>query len=653
MLVCVAFVLGCANGNRQSTQVVQQQTNVAPPAVAKLVERAQRFEVQLASVEVESEADATGPAATQPTASESNAAEPIAAASTVGGHNVAIARANALSASDPSVPPSVPPAPAVDETSPTQEEQGQSTPSIVTVPIDLSTALQLAAGENPQVAFARERIQEAVARRQAADSLWIPSLRAGANYNKHEGRIQDVAGNIIETSRNSAYAGFGAAAVGAGSPAVPGVVMNFHLRDAIFQPRIAGQVLGARQQASQAATNDVLLNTAIAYLNLLEAVQTRAVAEETLANAQQLAELTASFAEAGQGTQADADRASTELAARRIDVLRAQEAVRVAAVRLSQILSQDPSQTFAPQEPVLVPIELISSEAPLADLLSTGLTNRPELAEARYLVGEASERLRRERCAPLVPSVLLGLSYGGNGGGLGADFRNFGDRMDFDAVAYWEIRNLGCGERAARAEAGSFVRQTQWRQVQLMDQVAAEISEAQAQVVARKQQIAIAEAGAKSAVDSFRRNADRIRDNEGLPIETLQSIQALDQARRQYVRAVAHNHRAQFQHHRALGRPSSHKRPVEICSKTGRRGGSAYRVVRRAAMWDKSDEDGSAGVSPSHISTRCYRLPSIIRSRCVLPTIWQERDKLAEMRPRDRNDKISFSPTRRQPSSPP
>jgi hypothetical protein len=70
--------------------------------------------------------------------------------------------------------------------------------------------LMLTSGRNPQVAFAQARIEESRAQLDRAESLWLPSLRAGANYNKHEGRIQDVAGQVIETSRGSAYGGLGA-----------------------------------------------------------------------------------------------------------------------------------------------------------------------------------------------------------------------------------------------------------------------------------------------------------------------------------------------------------------------------------------------------------------------------------------------------------
>lgn len=449
------------------------------------------------------------------------------------------------------------------ETLPPAANAPQSAPAIaiaeaVTVteqPISLASALAATAGQNPQVNFARQRIAEAFAHLEAAEVLWLPSIRAGGNYNKHEGRIQDVAGRIIETSRGSVYGGLGAQAVGAGSPAVPGVVVDFHLRDAVFLPRIASQTLGARRQESRAVTNDLMLETALAYVDLLEALQLRAVAEQMLQEAQTLADTTQAFAQSGQGLQADADRSRTEVSFRQMEVRRGDEAIRLASVRLAQLLRADQSVTLVPIEPALIPIDMVDADVPLPQLISAGLVNRPELAEARFLVGEAVQRYQRERYAPLVPSVLLGLSYGGNGGGLGSDIDRFGDRMDVDVAAFWEIRNLGWGEQAARKAAGSRLEQARWRQLQQMDQVAADVAQAQAEVIARRDQLSIAQAAIAAAEDSYRRNRERIRDAQGLPIEVLQSMQSLDAARRRYTQLVADYNRSQFRLQRALGWP--------------------------------------------------------------------------------------------------
>jgi outer membrane protein TolC len=181
--------------------------------------------------------------------------------------------------------------------------------------------------------------------------------------------------------------------------------------------------------------------------------------------------------------------------------------------------------------------------------------NRPELIQNRYLVGEAVQRMRREQCAPLVPSVLFGASYGGFGGGLGTALNDFSDRFDLDATAYWELRNLGHGEAAARQGASSRLRQAQIQELATLDLVAREVAEAYAQVQIREQQIESARELVKFASDSYEHNLVRIQRGQGLPIEVLQSTQALLQARREYLRAVIDYNSAQFTLQRALGWP--------------------------------------------------------------------------------------------------
>jgi outer membrane protein TolC len=424
-------------------------------------------------------------------------------------------------------------------------------------PIDLETALQLTSGQNPQVAFARERIKEAFAQFDRAQVLWLPSIRAGATYDKHEGPAQQVDGNMITASRGAFFGGFGGVLPGAATPAIPGLFANFHISDAVFQPRIAQLTAAARKSAAEATTNDALLNTALAHLELLRAGQDLAIAQEALRHTENLADLTDQYAKTGKGTEADHDRALAELAVRKDDIQTSVEAVHVASARLAQQLSLDARLSLEPQEPTVVAIDLVDAEAPIAELVASGLSNRPEACENRQLVGEAVERLKREEYAPLIPSVLLGIGYGGFGGGEGGRLANFNNSFDSIIGAFWEVRNLGFGERAIRCEAQSRINQAQLKEVVVLDQIAREVVEANAQVQARKDKISIAEEGVKSACASYERNMDRIRNVQGLPIEALQSIQALTAARRQYLRAVIAYDEAQFRLHRALGWPAA------------------------------------------------------------------------------------------------
>ncbi|MBP90808.1 MAG: hypothetical protein CMJ64_29540 [Planctomycetaceae bacterium] len=422
-----------------------------------------------------------------------------------------------------------------------------------TLQLDLTSTLALVSGQSPVVAHAAARYEEAYARLAEAKVLWVPSLRAGMSYHHHDGNYQASSGGIVDVDRSSLQTGLGVGAVGAGTTPVPGVVAQFHATDAVFQPRIAEHVASARSHSIDAAMNDTLLDAALAYLELLRSEQLRAVANKTEQHARELAKLTAVFAETGQGPQADADRAKTEAAIRANDVARAEEAVDVANARLVEVLSADPYTRVAPTEPTIVPLDLVEADLPPGELLATGLSNRPELGAARHLVSEAIHRYERERFAPLLPSVLLGMSQSSLGGGLGSTIGDSRRRFDFDAVAFWEVRNFGFGERASRDQHWSAYEQRQLEEVRLMDQVAREINEAHAQVRSRKGQIAVAESAVETATASYTRNLERIRQGEGLPIEVLQSIQALDQARREYVRTVIDYNASQFRLHRAVG----------------------------------------------------------------------------------------------------
>ncbi|WP_166822731.1 TolC family protein [Thalassoroseus pseudoceratinae] len=430
-------------------------------------------------------------------------------------------------------------------------------PSASGFSVDFGEVLQIAGRENPRIHFAQNRIAEAYADLEQAEVLWLPSIRMGLSYSRHDGPLQRADGDVIDVSRSATYQGFGARAIGSGPPAIPGLLASFHLADAWIQPEIAEQRVAARQYAATAENNDVLLDASLAYLKLLEAHQRHAIAVDTLQRAEQLAQLTAKYANEGLAPQSDADRAQTELTMRQTLVERATEDINVATVRLAQVLSLDGITELAPREPSLTPFELVSPQRDRHELVAVGLSNRPELAQSRHLVGMACEQLRREQAAPLVPSVILGMSYGGFGGGRNSDVINYSDRFDVDVMAYWEVRNLGFGEQAARHKASAQIHQAQSDQVRLMDQIAREVLESHAQVDARQRQIAIVEGGISSAQAAYERDMLRIREGQGLPIEALQSLRAFDTIRREYLRTLVDYNEAQFRLNRALGWPSS------------------------------------------------------------------------------------------------
>ena len=423
--------------------------------------------------------------------------------------------------------------------------------------INYETALAMVGGRHPAVGFAQARVREAYANLESAKALWLPTIRAGVSYHRHDGNLQASGGAINDVNRNSLQAGLGAGAVGAGTTPRPGVVAEFQVSDAIFQPRIAERTAWAQRHAQDSVFQQQLLDVALAYNRLLLAHQELHVLGQSRERTNELAELTTDYAEAGEGLQADADRMTTELNLIESRVLRSQEQMSVAQHRLSEALSLDCVSQVAPADPLLTPIYLVDASQARGELISLGLAHRPELKELSCLVAATVQEYKRQKYAPFLPSVLMGVSHTGFGGGLGSRVNNVNSRTDLDLLAVWQVRNLGFGERAARSRAAAASQQAKYRQLQQMDRVAREISDGRSQIVHRGQQVTILQSAIDSATHSNQRNLSRIKDGQGLPLEVLQSVQALEQSQLSYARAVAEHNEAQFRLQWALGWPIS------------------------------------------------------------------------------------------------
>lgn len=421
------------------------------------------------------------------------------------------------------------------------------------VQMNLPSALAMIGGQHPVVGFAQWRVQEAYGQLAQAEVLWLPSIQAGFSFHRHDGNYQASDGTIVDINRNSFQYGLGDGATGAGTTPRPGLVAQFHVADAIFQPKIARKRAWAQSHAADATLNRQLLSVAQSYLDLVDAHQDVRILEETRQSTAQLSKLTHDFAETGAGLQADADRMKTELALtdNRLIVARGQTAL--ASARLAQALSVNSAEQIVPLDVSAIPIDMVADGSDASALIQTGLAMRPELKESQALVAAACDAFQREKFAPFVPSVLLGYSTGGFGGGLSNNLSNIDGRYDFDAAVSWQVRNLGMGERGARRESSARVQQAKFEKLQVLDQVAREVSEAYSEVGFRRQQIDITQQAITTAQQSYQSNLDRIQDGEGLPIEVLQAVQALESARRAYLRAVIDHNKAQFQLQWALG----------------------------------------------------------------------------------------------------
>jgi outer membrane protein TolC len=439
--------------------------------------------------------------------------------------------------------------------------------------IDLASALRLAGVENPEILLARQRVTEAVAVRQLAAAQILPSLNAGLNYDAHTGPLQQANGNILKVNRDALYVGAGTYAVAAGTVNIPGVVYNLNLSESLFAYLASRQLVAQKRFAADAARNEGLRQVGAAYIQLLRAEGQRAVNYQNRLEAQKVADMTAAFAAKEEGRKADAQRAATELDRRRIDLLDAQAAVQTASARLAELLNLDPSIRLHPVEERTVPMSFVPEPIPLPELLGIALLQRPELAERQTVIRQAMLGLANARLLPFSPTVLIGFSAGTFGGGSNLDaaatgaprFGNFGQRNDFDVVAFWTLQNLGVGNKALINNSQSKLRQADLERVAVLNRVRSEVADAAIRTRVRFAQTAVMEEAVRTGLRAFSKDFERIFNRAGgLPIELLASFQLLARARSEYVDAIADYNQAELDLYVALGQPPANMlaRPV-------------------------------------------------------------------------------------------
>jgi outer membrane protein TolC len=447
-------------------------------------------------------------------------------------------------------------------------------------PIDLATALHLAGVQNPQILLGAQRVVEAVALRQLAAAQFLPTLNLGSSSDNHWGVLQQSNGNILSLRREVVFVGAGAHAVAAGTVNIPGVLWNLNLSDTVFNFLSSRQEVDRSAFASQAVRQDVLLEVALAYVDLVRAEGARSIAIITRNDAREVARITAAYLETGQGRKADADRAATELARRDARLYDAEGNVVRSSANLCRLLHLDPSLRLHAADNQVLPRSLVPDPIPLPELLAVALLYRPELNERRAAAARALLSLRGAKMLPFSPTVFLGFSAGGFGGGSDVAaqpvtslpfgrgqerFTTLDDREDLDVMAYWTLQNLGVGNKAQIDAARSRLSSADLETLVTLDRVRAEVAGAYARTHARFAQIRTSERAIRSGTQAFTEDLERIKGAEGLPLEVLDSLRLLARAREEYLRTILDYNKAQFELYVALGKPPGEllMRPAE------------------------------------------------------------------------------------------
>lgn len=415
--------------------------------------------------------------------------------------------------------------------------------------IDLATVIRLVNENSPAVGYSRAKVQEAQARAQAADLLWIPDLSAGSTYNRFDGQTQNQRGEVFAVSRSNLFAN-------------GGVSLTLDVAEALYRPLIAQRIASAEEQRADATSLGAELDAIVAYLELSQIHGLIEINAQTLEKGEAMLVAARDAQRAKLDRSAgDVNRVQTEILFRRQERLDLKGRAGAASARLAKLLLLNPTVWLVPQTTELVPITLVNPEIPLEELVTMAIQHRPDLAASREILSAAWERVRKAQKDPLLPKVQVVDQGGVFGGGKNADLQDFSGRNAVTALLYWELKNLGFGNRYEIRERQAGVDQAHFLVAETQARMSSEVVEAAQMATAKFDGLSLSEQAVNEANDLYRINQEgtfNVVDAKNLfdALRPLQALQMLNQAKQNRLSAVIDYTRAQYRLYLALGCPA-------------------------------------------------------------------------------------------------
>jgi outer membrane protein TolC len=206
-----------------------------------------------------------------------------------------------------------------------------------TLPIGLDTVLRLAENQNPQIAVARARLDEAYAESDlAAKKLLYPKKKAEA-----EGKVYQ---QKVELAK---------------------------------------------------VTSETLLDAGGTYMDWLAARSGEAIAGEQAQSIDKLLEDAKKLASAEEAARIEVMRIEADLAGRKESGAKLRAQGRAAAAKLIYLLGLDPATELQPLDRRLTPVELVNANRPVAELVAQVLAQGPGIREMEELLAFVQQQADR------------------------------------------------------------------------------------------------------------------------------------------------------------------------------------------------------------------------------------------------------------------
>ena len=410
--------------------------------------------------------------------------------------------------------------------------------------ITRQVVLKLAGSQNRSVELAAERVREARALLARDREQLFPWISPGVGYRRHDGNLQDVVGNVFDASKQSGVAALTLQA-------------QIDLGDSLYRVLASQQTVKGSEASEAAQRRTTATLAAAAYEELSRAAASLEAADEAVRIAEEFHRQVRQAVDSGLAFAGDAARAEVQAQRNQSLRLRAREEVRLASVRLAELLRLPMTRELRPDLSEFVPLTLVATNRPLDSLVASALAHRPEVAQTRAQSLSAEALKSGTTVGPWIPTLGAQAAMGGLAGGRNGDFRNGDDFQDYGVAATWKIGPGGIGDRSRVRFADSRVRQAKIQEDQMRDAIVREVLEARARADSAVAQLELAGQTVTSARRLLELTQARRELGVGAVLEAVDAEREFTRARAEHLRALADQNRLQWELWRAVGEGES------------------------------------------------------------------------------------------------
>jgi outer membrane protein TolC len=405
--------------------------------------------------------------------------------------------------------------------------------------LTLEESIQIALDRNLDVQLARQEVAAAEEVKKQAFTAFLPTVSGRYSYRRpsevpfavFEGRQIDFADQeqyrFTGTAEQPLFTGFAN-------------LSNYEL---------AKLGLDIAQIQLAQTRSDLILQVKQAYYGILTAERIKDVAEKSVEQLEANLGVAEDFYEVGMSPKIDVLDAEVRLAEAKQQLIRTDNALRIARARFNTILRRPIDERVAVVDILSHQPFLMSYEA----CLTTSLENRPEVKEGEQNVAAAEKEITLAK-SDYYPDMSLSANYYRAGDDPSVDGSEFEDRENWDIFAVATMNVFEWGRtRSAVSEKRVRLRQAEQALEQIKDGVRLEVKTSYLDLQAAEKNISVAEKSVGSAEENFRISNERYREQVATATEVLDAQTRLTEAKTNFTRALAEFNIAWARLIRAMG----------------------------------------------------------------------------------------------------